>query len=59
MDLPSLNRIKDLLKNPGDHFSVKRTEKDRIVATAKSGDLKLSKVIYPSGRVVETKSYKS
>ncbi len=57
-NLPSLKSISEFLKNPGDHLSVRKTKSDRIVATAKSGDIKLSKVLYPSGRVVETKSYK-
>jgi hypothetical protein len=58
MNLPSLGNVGSLLKGAGDYLKVERTKSDRIVATAKSGDVKLSKTIYPTGLVVETKSYK-
>lgn len=56
MNLPSLGNVGNFLK--GDYLKVERTKSDRIVATAKSGDVKLSRTIYPGGRVVDTKSYK-
>ncbi len=58
MNLPSLKNAGNFLKGAGDYFNVERTKTDRIVATAKSGDVKYSKTLYPSGKVVETKSYK-
>lgn len=57
-NLPALNGIMDILKNPGDHFTVKRTKNDKIVATAKTNGIKLSKTLYPTGTIVETKSYR-
>ena len=57
-DLPALKRIQSIFKNPGDYMSITRTKSDRIVAKAKLGSIKQSKVLYPSGRIVETKSYK-
>ncbi len=58
MNLPSLGNVGNFLKGAGDYLKVERTKSDRIVATAKSGDVKLSRTIYPGGRVVDTKSYK-
>ena len=58
MNLPSLGNVGSFLKGAGDYLKVERTKSDRIVATAKSGDVKLSKTIYLTGQVVETKSYK-
>ena len=57
MNLPSLRNAGNFLKSAGDYFKVERTKTDRIVATAKSGDVKRSMTVYPSGRIVETKSY--
>lgn len=53
MNLPSLGNIGNFLKSLGDYLKVERTKTDRIVATAKSGDVKLSKTVYPTGRVVK------
>ena len=58
LNLPSLGNVGNFLKGAGDYLKVERTKSDRIVATAKSGDVKLSRTIYPGGRVVDTKSYK-
>ncbi len=58
MNLPALGNVSSFLKGAGDYLKVERTKSDRIIATAKSGDVKLSRTIYPSGRVVDTKSYK-
>lgn len=58
MNLPSLQNAGIFLKGAGDYLKFERTKTDRIVATAKSGDVKYSKTLYPSGKVVETKSYK-
>ena len=58
MNLPSLGNVGNFLKGAGDYLKVERTKSDRIVATAKSVDVKLSRTIYPGGRVVDTKSYK-
>ena len=49
MNLPSLGNIGNFLKGLGDYLKVERTKTDRIVATAKSGDVKLSKTVYPTG----------
>lgn len=60
MNLPSLfGNIGQVLQNAGDNMKIERTPKDRLVATAKLGDVKFSRTIYPTtGRIVETKSYK-
>lgn len=58
MNLPSLGNVGNFLKESGYFLKVEKTKSDRIVATAKSGDVKLSRTVYPSGRVVDTKSYK-
>ena len=46
------------LPEVGDFMKVERTKTNRIVATAKTGGVKLSRVVYPTVSVVETKSYK-
>jgi len=57
MNLPALfTSIGDKLER-GDYLNVKKTDTDRVVVTGKHGDVKMSQVIYPTGRVVETKSY--
>jgi len=58
MNLPAFGNVSNFLKEAGDYLKVERTKTDRIIATAKSGDIKLSRTIYPGGRVVDTKSYK-
>ncbi len=58
MNLPSLLKGTSVLKQSGDFIKLRRTSTNRIVATAKSGDVKMSQTIYPTtGRVVETRSY--
>lgn len=46
-----------LLQNPGDHLDARVTDTERKVIIIKKGDEKISATMYPSGRVVETKSY--
>lgn len=61
MNLPDIfsfqDRNRGFLSAKGDFFKLERTSSDRIVATAKQGTDKFSKVIYTTGRVVETRSY--
>ena len=58
MNLPAfMNNIGDKLER-GDYLNFRKTDTDRVVVNAKHGDAKMSRVIYPSGRIVETKSYK-
>ena len=59
MNLPSiLGNVGQMLQNAGDYMKMERTQTDRLVATARLGDVKFSKTLYPStNRVVETKSY--
>ena len=47
------------IKEPGDRAEIRMTDTERIVSKYEAGDgsLKLSKTEYPSGRVVETRSY--
>lgn len=57
MNLPAfMNSLGDKLDR-GDYLNIKKTNTDRVVVTGKHGDVKISQVTYPSGRVVETKSY--
>ena len=58
MNLPSLGNVSNYLKEAGDYLKFESTKSDRLVATAKSGDVKQSRTVYPGGRVVDTKSYK-
>ena len=58
MNLPSLGKVSNYLKEAGDYLKFERIKSDRLVTTAKSGDVKLSRTVYPGGRVVDTKSYK-
>ena len=59
MNLPSLfGNIGQALQQAGDFMKVERTKTNRLVATAKQGNVKLSRTVYPTtGRIVETKSY--
>lgn len=58
MELPSIFKNILLLGKVGDYVKLEKT-KNAIVAKLKSGNIKWSKVFYPStGRIVETRSYK-
>ncbi len=58
MNLPAfMNNIGSKLER-GDYLNVKKTDTDRVVVSGKHGDVKMSQVIYPTGTIVETKSYK-
>lgn len=59
MNLPAImESVFQMLEGAGDYMKIERTKTDRFVATAKRGDMKFSKTIYPStNRVVETRSY--
>ena len=43
MNLPSLGNVSNYLKEAGDYLKFERIKSDRLVTTAKSGDVKLSR----------------
>ena len=43
MNLPSLGKVSNYLKEAGDYLKFERIKSDRLVTTAKSGDVKLSR----------------
>ena len=57
MNLPSIRKASEFLREAGDFIKIRKTKTNRIVATAKTGDIKLSRIIYPNGRTVDIKSY--
>ena len=53
----SLSGTNHILKNPGDSLRLKITPTNRFVANANISGIKLSRTVYPTGRVVETRSF--
>ena len=54
-----MRNIFNIITDPGDKFEARVTPTCRQVINIKKGDVKVSAVKYPSGRIVETRSYNS